>query len=124
MAHLLRGQGLRETGRARSNVYFPAGREHDGSLGCQQPESEGLLQVQFDGGGGMAQVTDGDVLADIQFEIAAAGRQHDATFDGWGPDDLAVDKTLNMLKDRIAFVAPAADGRVRRCTQQQTCRGH
>lgn len=40
-------------------------REHHGSLGCQQPEREGLLQVQFDDRLGMAQVTDRDVLPNV-----------------------------------------------------------
>src|SRR5258708_31298047 len=58
-------------------------------------------------------------LHDIKFELTATSRKHEATFDGWGPNDLSIDKTLNMLKDRIPFVASPADGRVCVCAQQE-----
>src|SRR5271165_4031114 len=70
----------------------------------------------------MTEVADGDVLSDRQLKVAAAGREHEAAFDGRGPYDLIVDKTMDVLKDRIAFVATAIDGRVRLSPQNESVR--
>ena len=78
------------------------GNQGDGGLRGQQEEGEGLLQVQADGRVSVAQVADGDVLADVQAEVAAAGREHERARDGGSPDDLAVDQPLDMLQHRIA----------------------
>ena len=48
--------------------------ERDGTLGRQQPESETLLKIELDGLIGMAEITDRNILADIERKIAAAGR--------------------------------------------------
>jgi hypothetical protein len=63
--HLQRDRRLRAFKTDGLNVYFSPRREHYGSFSCQQTESEGLLEVQFDDRLGMAQVTDRDVLPDI-----------------------------------------------------------
>ena len=55
---------LRLQGRCAQRLLLPR-REHYGSLSCQQPEREGLLQVQFDDRPGMAQITDRDILPDV-----------------------------------------------------------
>jgi len=39
--------------------------QRDGSLGGEQKERECLLQVQADGGIGVAEITDGNVLTDV-----------------------------------------------------------
>ena len=48
-------------------------RERDGRLGGEQEECERLLQVEADGGIGVTEIADGDVLTDVQAEIAATG---------------------------------------------------
>src|SRR5581483_2294687 len=56
------------------------GRQHDGSLRCQQPESEGLQKIQFNDCTGMTLVTDRNVLTDIQLKITTAGRDDEPAF--------------------------------------------
>src|SRR6185437_10551610 len=51
-------------------------RERDGSLCRQHQEGEGLLKVEPNRGVAVAQIADGDVLADVQREVAAALRHH------------------------------------------------
>lgn len=70
----------------------------------------------------MARIADGDVLADIQFEIATAGREHEAAFDGGRPDDPSVYDALDMVENRIALVASSAGGGIRICAQHQHIR--
>ena len=86
--------------------------EHGSSLGRQHPEGERLLQVQLHVHPRVTGVTDRDVLADIQFEIAAAGRDHVAAVDRRRPDDLSFYQTLDMTQHGIAFVAAARGSRV------------
>jgi len=52
----------------------------------------------------VARLADGYVLADVQTEVAAAGRKHECARDRWGSDDLAVHETLDMLQHRISVV--------------------
>src|SRR5882724_5585125 len=47
--------------------------EGDGRFGGQQQEGEGLLQIEAGGGVGVARITDREILADMQIEIAAPG---------------------------------------------------
>ncbi len=82
-------------------------QKDNGCLGRQHPESQGLLQIQFDGGAGMAGITDGDVLADIQRKITAAGGEYEPAFNGRCPDDSAIHHTLDMVQERIPVVAAA-----------------
>src|SRR5271170_6168005 len=79
-------------------------REHHGRLGRQHEKGDGLLEVEADGGRRMAQVTDGDVLADRELKITATGREHDAALDRRRPNDLSVHEALDMLQDRIPIV--------------------
>ncbi len=43
----------------------------DGGLAGEQEESKRFLQIQADSGVGMAEITDGNILPDVQFEITA-----------------------------------------------------
>jgi hypothetical protein len=70
----------------------------------------------------MPEVTDGDVLPEAQLKIAATGGNHQTPFDGWGPNDLSIDKTLDVFKNRIPFVASLGDGGVRLRSQQESVR--
>src|ERR1700704_1868510 len=83
---------------AQRLLLLPRDERHC-SLSRQEPESEGLLQIQFEDRLGMAQVADRDVLPDVQCEITATGRKHEATFDSGRPNDPSVHHTLNMVKD-------------------------
>ena len=57
----------------------------------------------------MAAIADGQVLAEVELEISPSRGQHEAALDAGRPDDLAFHKTSEMLENRIAFFAPAAD---------------
>jgi hypothetical protein len=85
------------------------GRQRDRGFRRQQPEGETLLQIQFDLSPGMAEVSDGQVLAEIELEISPPRGKHETAINTGRPDDLAFHKTLDVLKNRIAFFAPAAD---------------
>ena len=50
--------------------------QRDGRLSGQQPEGEALLDVEFNELVGLAEVADGEVLPEVQFEVAAAGGEH------------------------------------------------
>src|SRR5579875_998893 len=71
-------------------LFLLARSEHDGGLGRQQPERESFEKIQFDDCTGMARITDGKVLTDIQFKITAAGREHEPAFDSGGPNDPSI----------------------------------
>src|SRR6185437_7617030 len=72
-------------------------RERDGSLRRQHQEGEGLLKVEPNRGVAVAQIADGDVLADVQREIAAALRHHHAARDRRSPYDLFIDELLDVF---------------------------
>ena len=79
--------------------------QRDGGLVREQQESERLLQIQSDGGIGVAEITYGDILTDVKVEIAATGGQHKSTGNRGRPDDLIVDKPLDVLQHRVPVVA-------------------
>src|ERR1700729_2202244 len=79
--------------------------QRDGSFGSEQKESECLLQVQGDSGIGGSEIADGNILADVQIEIAATGGQHEGAGNGGRPDDLIFDQTLDVLQYRVSVVA-------------------
>src|ERR1700722_11659278 len=79
--------------------------QRDGSFGSEQKESECLLQVQGDSGIGVAEIADGNILADVQIEIAATGGQHEGAGNGGRPDDLIFDQTLDVLEHRVSVIA-------------------
>jgi len=76
-----------------------------GSLTAEQEESERLLQVQADGGFGVAEIPDGDILANVQLEIAATCGEHESAGDGGRPDDLIFHQPFDMLQDRVSMIA-------------------
>lgn len=81
--------------------------EGDSGLRRQKPKGEALLQVQFDGSSGMAEIAKGDVLPETQLEIAPTSRQHKTALDGRSPNDLAIHQLLNMLEaGQPASLAP------------------
>ena len=45
----------------------------------------------------MGEVSDGDVLAEVELEVATAGGEDDGSFESGGPDDFAVDDALDTL---------------------------
>src|SRR5258705_13779650 len=71
-------------------------RQRDRGLAGDQKKCERLLQVEAHGGVGVAQIADGDILADMQVEIAAAGGQHEAAGDGGRPDDPVADPPFGV----------------------------
>src|SRR4029077_2959040 len=79
--------------------------QSDSSLGGKQKESECLLQIQADSGIVVAEVADGNVLADVQVEIAASSGQHERAGNGGCPDDLISDQPLDVFQYRVSVVA-------------------
>src|SRR6186713_766711 len=71
----------------------------------QQPEGETFLQVESDAGFGMTKITDGNVLAKIQFEITSTGAKHESAPDCRSPDDIPIYLPLDMLQNRVSFIA-------------------
>jgi hypothetical protein len=70
----------------------------------------------------MAEVTDRDVLTDIQLKITSAGRNDEPAFNGGCPNNPSVHHTLDMVKDRITLVASPTGGCVRLCTEHKRVR--
>ena len=93
--------------RRTNPTSFIVGSEHHSRLRGQHLEGKGLLQVKFDHRAGMTEIADRDVLADIQFEISAAGREHEPALDGRRPDNSAIDFTFDMMEDRKSVIASA-----------------
>src|SRR5207247_5530608 len=104
-----------QTRRRSSKTTGSGGRLF--TLGCQrhsglcgeQEEGEGLLQVQADDGVRVVEVSDGDILADVQIEVAATGREDKGSGDGRRPNDLALEKALDVAQHRVSVVAGRAD---------------
>src|SRR5882762_463162 len=92
-------------GLASSLVSLRGRSQGHGGLAREQEESERLLQVQADGGIGVAEITDGDVLANVQVEIAATSGQHESASNRGGPYDLIVDEPFDVFEDRVSVVA-------------------
>src|SRR5262245_31298096 len=73
------------------------GRRHrHGGLRGEQEKRDRFLQVQADGCIGMTEIADGDVLADVQLEIAAARGEDKGARNGRSPEDLVGNETLDM----------------------------
>ena len=53
----------------------------------------------------MTRISNGDVLTDVEVEIAAPGGNHKCALDGRRPDDFVIDEPLDVLEDRVALVA-------------------
>jgi hypothetical protein len=63
-----------------------------------------------DCGIGMSQISNRNVLSDMQIEIAAARRQYKSPGYRRRPDDFLADQPLDMLNHRVAVVNGFADG--------------
>src|SRR5258708_19301206 len=94
------------------NDLFFRRRKWHCSLCREQPEGETFLQVKPDAGLGMTKITDGYVLAEIQFEITPPGGKYEAPPDCRSPDNIPINKRLDMFQNRITFITAAADSRV------------
>src|SRR5271167_3662302 len=79
--------------------------QRDGCLSREHQKSERLLQIQADRGIGMHQIANGDVLADMQVEIAATGGHHKSAANRGRPDDFVLDESLNMFQYRVSVIA-------------------
>jgi hypothetical protein len=53
-------------------------------------------------------MADRDVLANVQVEIAATGREHEGAGDSGRPYDFIFDEPFDMLQHRISVVARAS----------------
>jgi hypothetical protein len=53
----------------------------------------------------VAEIADGSILADVQFEVTAARGQHKSAGNRRRPDDLFIDEALDMFQHRISMIA-------------------
>src|SRR5215467_2506183 len=58
-------------------------RQRDSGLSREQQEGQRLLEVKPHDAVGVAQITDREVLPDVQIEITAACGEHEGARDGW-----------------------------------------
>ena len=86
-------------------LRFRGRKQRHCSLCGEQQERERLLQVQADGVISVAEITDGDVLTDVQIEIAATGSQHECAGNGGGLDDFIFHQPFDVLQHRVSVVA-------------------
>src|SRR4029077_1408239 len=113
MTHSGAGPRLITYQRPPSFFRFGCGRRQGNSRFCrQQQEGECFLEVEANRPVVVTQITDGYVLADMQVEIAAAGRQNEGAGNRRSPDDLAVDQAPDVLEDRIAVISGFAQSRI------------
>src|SRR6516162_2764034 len=60
----------------------------------------------------MARIADGQILTDVQVEIAAAGSENERAGNRRSPDNLAVDEILDVLKHRVPVISRLGEGGV------------
>ena len=60
----------------------------------------------------MGEVADGDILADVELEVAAARGDDEGAFDGRRPDEIAVNDALDVFEYGIAVIAGFGEGGV------------
>jgi hypothetical protein len=63
---------------------------------------------------GVIEIANGDILAKMQGEIAAASGEHERAGDGGRPENLIVDEPLDVLKHRVSVVARLGESSVER----------
>ena len=80
-------------------------RQRDRGFGGEEQEGKCLLQIQSDDGIGVAGIADGDILADVKVEIAAAGGEHESAGNSGCPDDFILDQALDVLEHGVAVIA-------------------
>src|SRR5262249_28707621 len=87
-------------------------RQRDRGLSREQQEGQRLLEVKAHDAVGVAQITDREVLPDVQIEITAARGEHEGARDGWRPDNLVLDEFFDMLQHGIPVVTGLSERRV------------
>jgi hypothetical protein len=92
-------------GHRPSALGFRRRSERDGGLGSQVQKCERLLEVETHGSIRVAQVANGDVLADVQVKIAAASGDDEGAGDGGRKNNFIFDETLDVLEHRISVIA-------------------
>jgi hypothetical protein len=99
----------RLTERAASEVVsqlapIGSGWKRHGCLGRRDPEAEALLQVQVDGVRIVVLVSDREILAAVEEEIAPAHAEHGAAVDRRRPHDRAAEDLAQVLEEGIPAV--------------------
>src|SRR5580704_19361773 len=98
----------RQANSARSaTLGLQRGSQGNRCLGGEQQECERLLQVESHRSIRVVQITDGDVLANVQVEIAPTGSYHKGSLDRGCPDDFVVDEpqTAQASGDSIRILS-------------------
>jgi hypothetical protein len=80
-------------------------RKRHGCLPGQKQKCERLLQVQRDAFILVVQIANRDVLADVKFEVAAAGSEDESTGNSRRKDYVLIHQPLDVLDDGIAVIA-------------------
>jgi hypothetical protein len=112
-----------------------------GRFAGKQQKGKRLLQIQSHSAIGMAEIADGNILSNMQVEIAAARGKHKRAGDGRRPSNFTVYQPLDVLQHGASVVTnvrevsssiwtpsdaiPAARGEFRStiCHARQTCEG-
>ena len=87
----------------------PSVGQGDARIGFDDAEGEAFLEVEAHGVGVMLAVSDGQVLADVEEEVAAALAQYDGAVQAWGPGDRAVEDPLEVVEQGVAAVFGGLD---------------
>src|ERR1700741_335355 len=82
--------------------------ERDRRLRGVDEERQRFLQVQRNGVGVVAEVSDRDVGAQLQIEIPSASGQHERAVDCGRPNDVTVDQSVEVFEDWIAVIGGLA----------------
>jgi hypothetical protein len=70
----------------------------------------------------VTEVADGNILPNVQFEIAASRREHKGAANRLGQHNVAVDDSLYMFQDRVTIIAGFCKPRIFDCSQQDGIR--
>src|SRR5262252_4227204 len=79
--------------------------ERNGGFGGEVQEGEGFLQIKADMSVRVTQVADGNFLADLKIQVAAARSDNEGAVNRGRPDYFAVDQAFDVFEDRIAVIA-------------------
>src|SRR5580704_10019677 len=80
-------------------------RQRDRGFAGKDAKNECLLEIQPHSGIRVVEIANRNILSEGELEIAAARGQDERTFDGWRPDQIAVDDTLDVLQDGVSVIA-------------------
>ena len=70
------------------------------------------MQVEFDSLICVSQISNGDILSNVQIEISPTGSHDKGALNGGSPYDLIVDQPLHMLQHRIALITGLSQFRI------------